>query len=332
MPGKWQQWFPFRIDAFRGSPSVQAMHPAARAGYLYLLSAQWQSDDGTIASDALSLSDASGLGDELWALHGPRILRKFDALEAGRLRNAPLHRDWLEAKRIYESRQSSAQHTNESRSTHGDRTVTARVPSRSAGTRTKTLTSTSTQAKASCAEASSAPAATWEGKPIALATNTGEAWDVLKADVERWTEAYPAVDVIRELLAMREWLDANPRNRKTRDGMRKFIVNWLSRSQNSARPEHPVQRTAAQDRHDRGIAKTNELLAKRGIQRPAEPCEIQPDGPPETVQWFIQRALAKRERGESLSEIESNLLRGVGDEAKTVATATGTNPPSVRPM
>ena len=49
MPAKWQQWMPFRIDAFKGSPAVQAMHPSARSGYLYLLTYAWQTDDCTIS-------------------------------------------------------------------------------------------------------------------------------------------------------------------------------------------------------------------------------------------------------------------------------------------
>ena len=31
------------------------------------------------------------------------------------------------------------------------------------------------------------------------------------------------------------WLDANPKNRKTRLGIRRFINGWLSRAQDSAR-------------------------------------------------------------------------------------------------
>src|ERR1700678_549405 len=105
MPAKWQQWMPFRIDAFKGSPAVQAMHPCARIGYLYLLARAWQTDDCTVSSDALQLAEDSGLGDELWALHSPRILRKFEAVNGnGRLRNQVCFEEWSEAKRIYERR------------------------------------------------------------------------------------------------------------------------------------------------------------------------------------------------------------------------------------
>jgi uncharacterized protein YdaU (DUF1376 family) len=104
MPAKWQQWMPFKIDAFRSSPAVQAMHPAARAGYLYLLASAWQTDDCTLPSDALELAEISGLGDELWQIHGPRILRKFSPNgRPDRLQNPVLVEEWKAAKAVYDA-------------------------------------------------------------------------------------------------------------------------------------------------------------------------------------------------------------------------------------
>lgn len=48
---------------------------------------------------------------------------------------------------------------------------------------------------------------------------------------------YPAVDVAQQLRNMRGWLLANPKNRKTKAGIMRFVNSWLSREQNSARPE-----------------------------------------------------------------------------------------------
>ena len=47
---------------------------------------------------------------------------------------------------------------------------------------------------------------------------------------------YPAVDVEQQLRNMRGWLLANPKNRKTKAGVMRFVNSWLSREQNSARP------------------------------------------------------------------------------------------------
>lgn len=92
---------PFYIDRFKASPAVRAMHPTARAGYLYLLTCQWQTDECSISADPLDLAEMSELGDELWAQFGPRILRKFEVLPDGRLRNRECFAEWEEAKRVF---------------------------------------------------------------------------------------------------------------------------------------------------------------------------------------------------------------------------------------
>ena len=51
---------------------------------------------------------------------------------------------------------------------------------------------------------------------------------------------YPAVDVEQQLRSMRGWLLANPKNRKTKAGIMRFVNSWLSREQNSARSAKAV--------------------------------------------------------------------------------------------
>ena len=68
---------------------------------------------------------------------------------------------------------------------------------------------------------------------IKLVLNDKTLYDVPLAKIESWREAYPAVDIEQELQKMRVWLDGNPTKRKTRRGIERFIVNWLSRSQDS---------------------------------------------------------------------------------------------------
>jgi hypothetical protein len=48
-------------------------------------------------------------------------------------------------------------------------------------------------------------------------------------DISAWSEAYPACDVLGELKKMAEWLKANPDKKKIK--YRRFIVNWLARTQ-----------------------------------------------------------------------------------------------------
>ena len=61
--------------------------------------------------------------------------------------------------------------------------------------------------------------------------NTNERWEPEDTDMIAWAKAYPAVDVFQELRAMESWLDANPKKRKTKAGIKRFVNSWLSRSQ-----------------------------------------------------------------------------------------------------
>ena len=55
-------------------------------------------------------------------------------------------------------------------------------------------------------------------------------WGGIRDDeISAWSEAYPACNVLGELKKMAEWLKANPDKKKFR--YRRFIVNWLSRTQ-----------------------------------------------------------------------------------------------------
>ena len=64
-----------------------------------------------------------------------------------------------------------------------------------------------------------------------LPATQGQSVAITETDVAEWREAFPAVDVLQQLRAMRQWLLANERNRKTVRGMRKFVVSWLGREQ-----------------------------------------------------------------------------------------------------
>lgn len=78
---------------------------------------------------------------------------------------------------------------------------------------------------------------------IGLPTVSEGDFPVSQAYIDGWAEAFPGVDVRQQLAAMRQWLLANPTRRKTKRGMRKFVVSWLDRRQNAAPP--PAQRSTA---------------------------------------------------------------------------------------
>lgn len=66
---------------------------------------------------------------------------------------------------------------------------------------------------------------------IELPLNDKSQYPVYKEDIDRWGELYPAVDITRELRKMVGWIEANPKKRKTRTGIKRFINSWLSKAQ-----------------------------------------------------------------------------------------------------
>ena len=69
-----------------------------------------------------------------------------------------------------------------------------------------------------------------------LILNDGSYYSVYLEEIQKYRGLYPAVDVDQEFRKMIGWLDSNQANRKTRQGINKFINGWISRAQDSARP------------------------------------------------------------------------------------------------
>ena len=64
----------------------------------------------------------------------------------------------------------------------------------------------------------------------------GDSAIITTDDISLWKESYPAVSIETEIKKILSWLDANPKNRKTQSGWKRFVVNWLSKAQNEAKP------------------------------------------------------------------------------------------------
>ena len=55
------------------------------------------------------------------------------------------------------------------------------------------------------------------------------------SDVETYKKRFPNIDVEQELRNAIAWIEANPKNRKTLSGAKRYITNWLIKSQNRSR-------------------------------------------------------------------------------------------------
>lgn len=66
---------------------------------------------------------------------------------------------------------------------------------------------------------------------IELTLNDKSLYPVYENMIDEWKELYPNVDVMQELRKMKGWLNANPKKRKTKSGILRFINSWLTREQ-----------------------------------------------------------------------------------------------------
>lgn len=85
--------------------------------------------------------------------------------------------------------------------------------------------------KKTCKRGADKSAAAPEQVVISLIQNDGNMYGVTERQIARWTELYPAVDIMQELRSMCGWLEANPTRRKTSRGIPRFINTWLSKEQ-----------------------------------------------------------------------------------------------------
>jgi hypothetical protein len=70
-------------------------------------------------------------------------------------------------------------------------------------------------------------------------------WEnITDEDVSIWEKAYPAVDITQELSKMADWLISNPDKKKK--NYRRFITNWLSRTQERGGSRAGKQRSTAE--------------------------------------------------------------------------------------
>lgn len=66
---------------------------------------------------------------------------------------------------------------------------------------------------------------------ISLILNDKSEYPIYQSDIDEWKNLYQSVDILQEIKKMKGWLDANPKKRKTKSGIKRFINSWLSREQ-----------------------------------------------------------------------------------------------------
>jgi len=133
--------------------------------------------------------------------------------------------------------------TEGSLSTHG--TITDETE-----TETETETEVTDTSVSVCATRSDDPVTPASSKQalltIPLVAKNGnkkpEQYPITQVDIDTWQESYPGIEVVQQLRAIRQWNIDNPKNRKTKSGIRRHINSWLAREQNKARAPTPKNR------------------------------------------------------------------------------------------
>ena len=67
-----------------------------------------------------------------------------------------------------------------------------------------------------------------------ISSAKGNKYPIFQEDIDKWQSVYIGVDVLTELKKMKLWLEANPKSKKTYQGIPRFVNNWLSREQDKA--------------------------------------------------------------------------------------------------
>ncbi len=81
---------------------------------------------------------------------------------------------------------------------------------------------------------------------ISLILNDNSEWTPSQSEIDEFTKLYPNVDVIAELRKMRGWCIGNPKRRKTRYGIKRFVTSWLGKEQDKP----SIQKTVKKEKTD----------------------------------------------------------------------------------
>ncbi len=212
-----------------------------RGHYLTLLMIQW--DRGSLPNDPADMERLSPGVLKCWPVLGA----KFPTADDGSRRNQKLeeHRTRcveIREKRSQAGRSAAAGRWNDdaSRIANAQQTHNKRIANACHPTSTSTSTSYSTASPDGEASQQAAPAVATSDPPrrrkrsqpkYAIQWTIDGGWQgITDADRATWAEAFPACKLDIELLRATEWLKTNTAKAK-KSNWRKFLVGWLSRSQ-----------------------------------------------------------------------------------------------------
>ena len=120
-------------------------------------------------------------------------------------------------RRYRERHRTSQERHSDSAQSHGNKNVTA--------------PDTDTDTEANTDKRTTAQSVPPEELAGTLPLVDGSEFPIFKSQVSEWQIAYPGIDVRTQLVQAKVWLQANPKRRKTRKGILRYLNSWLARAQ-----------------------------------------------------------------------------------------------------
>jgi Helix-turn-helix domain len=105
---------------------------------------------------------------------------------------------------------------------------------------------------------------------ITLTLNTGAEYPIHEPQIAEWRTLFPAVNARQELRAIRAWLLANPKRRKTRNGILRFVTSWLSRTQDRGGNGHATRQPADNSAIGQIRAANQRAREREAVERPPD--------------------------------------------------------------
>ena len=240
--------FQFYANDFSSSATVEAMSTTAVGAYVLLLCKAWYQDPvGTIPDNDDILSKWSRVSRREWMKIREYVLSAFILID-GRWHQKRMQDEWKSLlERRKERSQSgskggkSAAKERNNRKQIGSSATSEVIANDSSSSSTSASSSTSVP-KTDSGGPEAGPAQPnpddeavltfpVQGKPFT--------WNLTRGKLREFQESFPALDVLRECRQALQWVKENRAKQKTFRGMGAFLLNWLSRSQNSGRGRDP---------------------------------------------------------------------------------------------
>lgn len=199
---------------------------AEHGAYLLLIMHYWQKgglpdDDRKLASIARALPEQwAGMRATIFEFFGPGW------------KHARIDKELAEAEKKYRKRAEAGRSGGHAKAQAAASNATA-MPEQKASNALPTTTTTTLKKEGANAPSSPEPEKPAPVAVIGLPTVSEGDFPIFESDIAEWAPAFPAVNVKQQLQAMRQWLLANQAKRKTKRGMRRFVVSWLDRKQNN---------------------------------------------------------------------------------------------------